>query len=160
MNRTAGAALHRLGTRLQDVDFAGRAVLAPLDVHRLFVVLLDDERLACQRVDVLIVETEAGTIGLRHIHGDHTLGGARRRVHHFDRLATDVTAQDGLFAGPQRGLVNVEFVRVHSSLYDRFTQAVGGSDENNITESGVRVEREHHTAAAQVAARHVLHARR
>src|SRR5205807_1052080 len=109
---------------------------APLDIHRLFVVLLDDQRLAGQGVDVLIGETEAGPVGFRHINRDHTFGGALRRVHHFYRLAADVTAQDGLLAGPQGGLVNVEFVRVHGPLYDCFTQAVGGGDEDNITESG------------------------
>ncbi len=46
LDRAAGAALHRLRPRLQDVDLAGLAVLAPFDVHRAAVVLLDDQRLA------------------------------------------------------------------------------------------------------------------
>ena len=41
-----GLALHRLGPRLQDVELAVDAVLAPLDVHRPAVVLLDDQRVA------------------------------------------------------------------------------------------------------------------
>jgi hypothetical protein len=42
-------ALHRLGARLQDVELAVGAVLAPLDVHRAAVVLLDDQRVLGQR---------------------------------------------------------------------------------------------------------------
>ncbi len=41
-------ALHRLGARLQDVELAVDAVLAPLDVHRAAVVLLDDHRVAAR----------------------------------------------------------------------------------------------------------------
>ena len=47
------------GPRLQDEDLAGRAVLAPLDVHRAPVVLLDDERLAGERDDVGVGQGEA-----------------------------------------------------------------------------------------------------
>ena len=49
LDRAAGAALHGLRARLQDEDLAAGAVLAPLDVHGLAVVLLDDERLAGER---------------------------------------------------------------------------------------------------------------
>ncbi len=57
----------------------------------------------------------------------------------------------------QRLLVDVELIGIDRALHDRFTQAIRGGDEYNITEAGVRVEREHDTARAQVAAHHVLH---
>src|SRR3984957_18963243 len=41
----ARAALYGFRARLQNVDLAGGAVLAPLDVHRRAVVFLDDQRL-------------------------------------------------------------------------------------------------------------------
>src|SRR5208283_1206674 len=47
LDRPPGAALHRFGPRLQDVEHAGVAVLAPFDIHRRAVVLLDDQRLLC-----------------------------------------------------------------------------------------------------------------
>src|SRR3546814_7695386 len=43
------ARLHGFRTRLQDVQLAVDAILAPLDVHRPAVVLLDDEGLGGER---------------------------------------------------------------------------------------------------------------
>src|SRR5690606_18581209 len=45
LHAAAGTALHGFRTRLQDIDLAGLAVLAPFDVHRTAIVLLDDQRL-------------------------------------------------------------------------------------------------------------------
>src|SRR5262249_5822297 len=67
LDRAASAALHGLWPSLQDKDVAGRAVLAPLDIHRLLVVLFDDQRLLRERDDVCIVERELLPIRLRHI---------------------------------------------------------------------------------------------
>ena len=69
LDRAAGAALHGLRTRLQDVELAGLAVLAPFDVHRAAVVLLDGERLARQFEDVGIVQAETHAVGLGDVDG-------------------------------------------------------------------------------------------
>ena len=53
--RLAGRlALDRFGTGLQDIKFAINAVLAPLDVHRAAVVLLNHQRLRGQLLHVAI----------------------------------------------------------------------------------------------------------
>ena len=62
LHGAAGAALHGFGPRLQDVDLAGLAVLAPLDVHRAAVVLLDDQRLLGELDDVVVGDREAPAI--------------------------------------------------------------------------------------------------
>ncbi len=56
----AGARLRLHGFRagLQDVELAVDAVPAPLDVHRAAVVLLDDQRVAGQFQDFVVVERE------------------------------------------------------------------------------------------------------
>src|SRR5690606_28113894 len=87
LDRAAGAALYGLRARLQDVDLAGRAILAPLDIHRLAVVGLDRERLLRERDDVGVAEREALPVGTRHVDRLHALAAARLAVHHLDRLA-------------------------------------------------------------------------
>ena len=62
--------------------------------------------------------------------------------------------------GAQRGLVDVELVRIHRALHDGLAKAVGRCDEHDVAEAGVRVQREHHAARADVGADHVLNARR
>ena len=59
LDGAAGAALHGLGPRLQDVDLAGGAVLAPFDVHRRAVMLFDDERLFRQARRFGLAQREA-----------------------------------------------------------------------------------------------------
>ncbi len=54
LHAAADAALHGFRSRLQDVDLAGVAVLAPLDVHRAAVVLFDGQRLLRQFDDVFV----------------------------------------------------------------------------------------------------------
>ena len=51
LHASARAAVHGLGTRLQDVELAIAPVARPLDVHRAAVVLLDDQCLARQLLD-------------------------------------------------------------------------------------------------------------
>src|SRR5206468_692128 len=52
-------ALHRLGTRLEDVELAVAPVAAPFDVHRAAVVLLDRDGVARELLDLGIGEREA-----------------------------------------------------------------------------------------------------
>src|SRR3546814_14231764 len=53
------ARLHGFRTRLQDVQLAVDAILAPLDVHRPAVVLLDDAGLAGEGFDFGVGQREA-----------------------------------------------------------------------------------------------------
>src|SRR5688572_10069396 len=161
LDRAAGAALHRLRARLQDVDRAGLAVLAPLDVHRAAIVRLDDERLARELVHVGVVDAEARPLR----RGDrHDVGPAPRRrlrrVNHAARLRAQVAADDRLAPGAPRRLVDVELVRVHGALHDELAEPPGRGDEDRVAEAGLRVEREHDAARADVAAHHVLDADR
>ena len=52
--RAAASALHRFGPCLQDENLTARTVLAPFDIHRARVMLLDDEPLARKSQDVRI----------------------------------------------------------------------------------------------------------
>ena len=157
LDRATRAALYRLRPRLQNVDLAGRAVLAPLDVHRLTVVLLDDQRLPGERQDVRIAQRERMR-RLRHFDGGDALLRARGRVYHLDGFASEVAAQDRVFPRTHRALVHVELVGIDGTLYHRLAEPVGGGDEHDLSETGVGVQSEHHTAGAEIAAHHVLHA--
>jgi hypothetical protein len=92
----AGLALHRLGARLQDVELAVDAVLAPLDVHRAAVVLLDDQRVARQLAHVGVGQREAVALLGGHVDGAHQLAGLAPfgREHHLDQLGAEVAADD------------------------------------------------------------------
>src|SRR5262249_41467037 len=57
------ARLHRLRAGLQDVELPVGAVLAPFDVHRPAVVLLDGERVPGQLLDLGVGQTESGPVG-------------------------------------------------------------------------------------------------
>ena len=56
--------LHRLRAGLQDVELAVAAVLAPLDVHRPAVVLLDGQRVPGQLLDLGVGQAEQAAVGL------------------------------------------------------------------------------------------------
>ena len=62
--------------------------------------------------------------------------------------------------GAQGRLVDVELVGVHRALHHRLAETVGGGQEHDVAETGVRVEREHHAGRAEIASHHVLHADR
>ena len=79
---------------------------------------------------------------------------------HPDCLAADGLAQDRRSPGGKIRLVDVELVRVDRSLYDGFTETIGGGDEHDLVEARFGVHREHHAGCAQVAAYHPLDARR
>ena len=64
-----------LGARLQDVQLAVDAVLAPLDVHRTPVVVLDHQRLPAELLDLGVGDAELRAIRDRNVGED----GARRR---------------------------------------------------------------------------------
>ena len=67
LDAAAAAALHGLRPGLQDIDLAGGAILAPLDIHRAAVVLLDRQRLACQLLNLGVGERKAAAVLRGHI---------------------------------------------------------------------------------------------
>ncbi len=155
----AGAALHRLGARLDDIQLAVVTVLGPFDVHRALVVLLDDHGLLGQLADLGIGQAEARALGAVHFDGlDRTAGLGFFAVDHLDRLAAQVAAQDSRAACLQGALVHVEFVRVDRTLHHGFAQAVGTGDEHHVAEARLGVEGEHDAGGAGFGADHALHA--
>ena len=157
-------ALHRLGPRLQDVELAVGAVLAPLDVHRAAVVLLDDQRVARQLLDVGVGERIAVAQFGGHVGGlDQLAAGGLflgRGEHHLDQLGTQVAPDQRALAGLQHGLVHVELVGVDGALHHGLTQAVAAGDEHHLVKAGFGVDGEHHARGPGVGAHHALHAGR
>ena len=121
-------------------------------------MLLDVERLARERQHVAIVERETLTVRRRDIESCNALSRARLGVDHLDGLATEIAPQDRVPVRAQRRLVYVELVRIDRTLHDRLAQTVGAGDEDDVTKSRVRVQREHDAACAKITPDHVLHA--
>ena len=75
-------------------------------------------------------------------------------------LAPSLRRRIGAWPARSAGFVDVELVRIHGALHDRLAETVRGRDEDDVAEARVGVEREHHTACAEIGAHHVLHAGR
>ena len=60
----------------------------------------------------------------------------------------------------ERGLVDVELVRIHGTLDDVLPKPVGAGDERDVPESRLGVEREEHARRGQIGADHLHHADR
>ncbi len=93
-----GLALHRLGTRLQDVELAVAAVLAPLDVHRPAVVLFDDDGVTAPVRARRRRRAKSGCAARRRPSTVVTARPLRRpppaREHHLDQLGAQAAADD------------------------------------------------------------------
>jgi hypothetical protein len=155
----AATRLHRFRTRLDDEEFSGDAVLCPLHIHRTAVVLLDHQRLLRQFVHIGIGDREAVLQFLRRGFGPHAFARCIR-IDHANLLRAELTTQDGRFACAQRGLVDVELVRIDGALDDGFAEAVTRGHEHGVAKAGLGVEREQHARGAHVGADHQLHAGR
>ena len=160
LNRLATTALDGLGPRLQDIELAGLAVLAPFDIHRAAVVLFDDERLFCKLHDVFVRERKARAFLGRHVHCARTHLASGIAIDELRRLRAHRAANDRRMPRAKRLLVHVEFIGVDRALDDGFAETIRGRDEYDIAEARVGVEREHHTARTEVRTNHVLNARR
>ena len=158
LQRPACAALDGLGTRLQDEELTCPAVFAPFDVHGACVMVLDDERLACELDQIWLCEAETVTVSGRHFDRPDAFRGTRFTVDHLDGLGAEVAPQHRATTGAQGGLVEVELVRVHGALHNGLAEPPGRGDEYGVAEPGVGVEREHYAARAEIGADHVLNA--
>jgi hypothetical protein len=157
-------ALHGFRARLQDVELAVHAVLAPFDVHRASIVLLDDQGIASELLNIGIGQREAVALLRRDLDSLHQLAGLGlflwRGEHHFDQLGTEVAPDQCALARTQHGFVHIELVRIHRPLHHRFAEAVAGRDEHHVLEAGFGVDGEHHTRSTPVGTHHALHASR
>ena len=98
--RPAAPALHGLGTCLEDIQFAVVAILAPLDIHRTAVMILNGHGHSGEFDNVLIRNGEPEAVIFVHIDGVYRLARLGIvAVDHFDGLTTQVFAQNGEFAG-------------------------------------------------------------
>src|SRR5699024_1933709 len=100
-----------LRARLQNVQFAGGAVLAPFDIHGTAVVALDDQRLYGQRLGFGIRDREQGGIGRIDVDERRRPAvAAVCRVDHLGGLAAIDAAQNGWTPGVDVWFVDVELV--------------------------------------------------
>mmetsp|Transcript_69304 Transcript_69304/g.113452 ORF Transcript_69304/g.113452 Transcript_69304/m.113452 type:complete len:348 (+) Transcript_69304:1147-2190(+) len=144
---------HRLGSRLHDVELAIVAIAGPLDVHGAAVVLLNFHRHLSQVLDLLI---RGGPAVLLFLAGIHRLGAAARLVDHLHQLGPHSTRDDGVLALRQGRLEDVPLIRVHGATHHGLAQAIGRGHEDNVFEAALRVQREHHSCGASLAAHHLL----
>ena len=87
-------------------------------------MLFNDYRLPSQVDGLFIRDTEAAPPLLADV-ARFNPSARFAAVDHFDRLGAPVTAQNRIVARSQGRLVNIEFVGVHSTLDDGFTEAKG-----------------------------------
>ena len=163
LRAACGLALHGLGARLQNIDFAVQSVLTPLDVHGPAVVLLDDQCISRQLFDIGIGQGIAVAQLGRHIRsfdqfatGRFFFGG---RELHLDQLGAQIAPDQGTLARLEHGLVHIELIRIHSALHHRLAQPVAGGDEHHVFKTGLGVNREHDAGRAHIGAHHALNAR-
>ena len=155
------AGLHGFRAGLQNVQAAVDPVLAPFDVHRASVVVLDGDGVAGELLDVVVREAEAVPQGGLHRHEVNGVADfAVARVGHLEGLFAQSALEDGRAACLQGGLVDVELVRVDGALDDGLAEAVGGGDEDGVLEPGFGVHGEHDAGGADVGTDHALDARR
>ncbi len=153
------ARLHRLRTRLHDEQLAADPVLGPLDVHRAAVMLFDHQCLLGQFLHVFVADRKGAAQFHRRVFGAHPFAG-HIRIDHANGLAAERAAQDRRLACSERGLVDIELVRVDRALHDHFAQAEARCDEHHVAETGFGVQREQHACRAYARAHHQLHAGR
>lgn len=155
------ARLDRFRARLQNVDAAVAAILAPFDVHWPAIVLFDDHCGARQLQHVSVLKRVAVAVRFDHLHRAHRAAGARGfGEHHFLQLGAERAPDHRRPAALEHGFVHVKLIRVDRALHHHLAQSVGRSDEHHPAEPGLRIEREHDPARTEVAAHHLLHGRR
>ena len=140
---------------LENVEASVEAILAPLDIHRPAVVLLDDEGETGQMLHVPIVETESPALRAGRLLRAHPV----LREHHSARLGAEAAPQDRGTSRAERRLEGAELVRVHLSLDERLPEPPGRIDEHDVGEARFGIQGEHHSARPQIATHHALHAR-
>ncbi len=149
-----GLAFHSFRARLQDIQLTVDAIFAPFDVHRTAVMLFNHQGVLGQLLHIRICQGVAVTQFCRHVGGlDQPTPGCLffgTGEHHLQEFGAQIAANDGTITRFEHGLVDIELVRVHSTLNHGFTQAVAGGDKHHLIKAGFCVDSEHHTRRAQV----------
>ena len=116
------AALHRFWTSLQDVDLAVNTIFAPFDIHRTAIVLFNDRGKLGQFDHIIVRDGKVTTVFSAHINRANTATALGVGIKfHLDQLAAQRAANDREIAGGKHGLMNIEFIWVHSALNHCFT---------------------------------------
>jgi hypothetical protein len=124
------------------------------------VVVLDRDRGIGQAQHLGVGQAETGAFGLRCRHVARGVAARALGVDHADFLAAQLAPEHLPVAARQRGLEDVELVRVHRALHHVLAQAVGAGDEDHVAEAGLGVQREDDAAGGAVRAHHLHHAHR
>jgi len=150
---------HGFRPRLQDVQLAVLTILAPFNVHRSLIMLLDDHRIAGEFQNVGIVQREMVSFGFWHIDDLRAAPGlARFGENHLDQLAAHVAADDRCLTLSQCVFVHIKLVGIDLALHHGFAQAVAGGDEDHAVKAGFGIQREHHAGGAGIRTHHALDA--
>ena len=126
-------ALHHLfiGTngfwaRLNDKQLTGVPIFRPLDIHWATIVLLNHQRLMCQLLHFMIVQTKAIACVIFNIFNTNLFAVLLAfGIHHSDFLRTHGATHNRRFTLLQRRFVNVKLIRVYRTLHHHFAQTVG-----------------------------------
>ena len=145
---------HRLGPSLDDVEFPVESVLGPFHVHRSAVVRFYRDRAVGEFEHFGVAKAEARPVRLRRGNVAHRGFSPALDENHLHALVAEQATQDGAMTDRQRGLVDVELVRVNGALDDVLTQPVGAGNEHDVAKTRFGVEREHHAGRRQVRAHH------
>ncbi len=148
--------MDRLGSCLDDVQSAVRAIFGELHVHWRPIVLLDNEGPARELEHFVIAQAQSPAI----VRGDQlvVVPTGRAVEHETLLLRSNFTPQDRAVTRSERGLVDIVFIGADASLHDVLAKAVDRVDLHDIAKPGLGVEREHHTGDGPVAPQHSLHA--
>eukprot|EP00438_Fugacium_kawagutii_P013713 Skav202236 [mRNA] locus=scaffold2988:191443:196640:- [translate_table: standard] len=138
-----------LGPRLHDVQLAIIAVARPLDVHGAAVVLLDLHGHLGQILHLLVGCRPTVLLLLTGVHG---LGATSGLVDHLAQLGSHGSGDDGLLSLSQGRLEDIPLIRVHGATHHGLTEAEGRGHEDHVFEAALRVQGEHHTRGASLAA--------
>ncbi len=148
--------LHRLGAGLDEVEFAGVAVLGPFDVHGPPVVRLDRHRPARQLQDLLILQDQRFALGARSL--DVVRAGAPALcVDELLFLGAERLFDDRPMALiRQKALEYKVFIRVDGALHHVLAEPPCRIDDHDPGKAGLGIEREHHPGTGAVGANHLL----
>ena len=124
-------------------------------------MLLDEERLAAELLELVIGENKSRALLVGGLDGaDFFFDLIAVGIDHLRRFLAEQARKNGRPARFEIRLVDIEFVWVDRPLDDGFTETVASGDENDVVETGFRVEREGDPARREIASHHALHARR
>src|SRR5450631_1576161 len=117
-------------------------------------MLLDPDSIVGECQHVLVADAEALAISLWRGHIACRLAGAAFNIYHLDFLTALRAAQNGTMPLRKRRLKDHEFVRIERPLHDVFPESVGSTDQDDVAEAGLGIEREHNATRRKVGAHH------